>query len=63
MDDRLIHDEQIKRLNPIALEKLPEGKAFLMVQFGGDIREEVDEPRRTMLHALGGSNTRPASPS
>ena len=55
MDDRLIHDEQIKRLNPIALEKLPEGKAFLMVQFGGNSRAEVDERAELMLHALGGS--------
>src|SRR5579863_680440 len=55
IDHRLVHDEQIKRLNPIALEELPEGNAFLMVQFGGDSRAEVDESAETMVRALGES--------
>lgn len=52
IDDRLIHDEHIKRLNPVALDELPEGKAFLMVQFGGNSREEVDSRAESMLAAL-----------
>ena len=54
IDERLIHDEQIKRLNPIALEELPEGNAFLMVQFGGDPRRGRSAAE-AMLHALGDS--------
>ena len=52
IDHRLIHDEQIKRLNPKALEELPAGKGFLMVQFGGDTREDVDAAAHRMLDAL-----------
>ncbi len=52
VDHRLIHDEQIKRLNPKALRELPAGKGFLMVQFGGETREDVDAAARRMLDAL-----------
>jgi FAD/FMN-containing dehydrogenase/Fe-S oxidoreductase len=55
LDDRLIHDEQIKRLNPIALEELPKGNAYLMVQFGGDSTEEVKARADAMIKALGDS--------
>jgi FAD/FMN-containing dehydrogenase/Fe-S oxidoreductase len=52
LDHRLITDETIKRMNPQALEDLPEGAAFLMVQFGGHDREEVDRAGQDMLDAL-----------
>jgi FAD/FMN-containing dehydrogenase/Fe-S oxidoreductase len=52
LDGRLIHDEQIKHMNAKALEELPEGTAYLMVQFGGDSREEVDQAAQRMLDAL-----------
>jgi FAD/FMN-containing dehydrogenase/Fe-S oxidoreductase len=52
LDERLIRDQQIKHLNPQALKELPQGKGFLMVQFGGDTREEVDRAGRRLLEAL-----------
>ena len=52
LDHRLITDEQIKHLNPDALSDLPEGTAFLMVQFGGQTKDEVDQSGREMLDAL-----------
>ncbi|MGH3165291.1 MAG: FAD-binding and (Fe-S)-binding domain-containing protein, partial [Trebonia sp.] len=52
LDHRLIRDQQIKHMNPRALAELPEGTVFLLVQFGGDTREEVDEAGRRMLDAL-----------
>ena len=52
LDHRLITDEQIKHMNPQALAELPEGTAYLMVQFGGDTREEVDQHAQEMLDAL-----------
>jgi Fe-S oxidoreductase/FAD/FMN-containing dehydrogenase len=55
LDDRLLNDERIKHLHADVLERLPKGNAFLMVQFGGDTRVEVDEAARTMLDALGES--------
>ncbi len=55
VDHYLIHDEQIKGMNKQALEELPHGTGFLMVQFGGDTTEEADERAHTMLRALGES--------
>ncbi len=52
LDHRLIRDEQIKHMNPQALAELPEGTAFLMVQFGGDSKEEVDKAARGLLDSL-----------
>jgi FAD/FMN-containing dehydrogenase/Fe-S oxidoreductase len=52
LDHKLINDETIKHMNPQALAELPEGCAFLMVQFGADSREEVDEAAQGMLGAL-----------
>ena len=52
LDHRLIRDQQAKHINPQALAELPEGTAFLMVQFGGDSREEVDAAAQRMLNAL-----------
>ncbi|MBO0775881.1 MAG: FAD-binding oxidoreductase, partial [Actinobacteria bacterium] len=52
LDHRLIRDQQIKHMNPLALANLPEGNAYLMVQFGGDSREEVDAAAERMLAAL-----------
>ena len=52
LDSRLIHDEQAKHLNPQALKELPEGSAFLMVQFGGNSTGEVDQAAHRMLDAL-----------
>ena len=52
LDSRLIHDEQAKHLNPQALKELPDGSAFLMVQFGGNTQDEVDQAAHRMLDAL-----------
>jgi FAD/FMN-containing dehydrogenase/Fe-S oxidoreductase len=53
LDERLIHDQQVKGMNPDALGELPEGKGFLMVQFGGETREEAGQRAHKMLEALG----------
>jgi len=52
LDDRLIHDEQVKHLNSQSRQELPRGSAYLMVQFGGDTREEVDAAGQRLLDAL-----------
>ena len=59
LDDRLIHDQKTKGLNADALGELPKGNAYLMVQFGGDTREEADERADTMVRALGESEHDP----
>ncbi|MEV5546141.1 FAD-binding and (Fe-S)-binding domain-containing protein [Streptomyces sp. NPDC052309] len=52
VDARLVRDERLKHLNPKALGELPDGNAFLMVQFGGDTVEESDTRAHRMLRAL-----------
>jgi FAD/FMN-containing dehydrogenase/Fe-S oxidoreductase len=52
VDRHLVHDERIKHLNEKAVAQLPEGNAFLMVQFGGDTVEEADERAHRMLDDL-----------
>ena len=58
-DHRLIRDQQIKHLSPIGLSELPKGNGYLMVQFGGDTREQVDQAAQQMLDALGESAHHP----
>ncbi len=60
LDHRLIHDEQAKHLNPQALAELPQGSAFLMVQFGADSMDEVDAAAQRMLDALHDTEHDPA---
>ncbi len=59
LDYRLIRDQRIKHLNPEALGKLPEGSAYLMVQFGADTLEESDRAAHRMLDAVGESEHAP----
>ncbi|MEV8614762.1 FAD-binding and (Fe-S)-binding domain-containing protein [Amycolatopsis sp. NPDC051373] len=52
VDHKLIRDQQLKDMNPQALAEMPAGRAFLMVQFGGKTREEVEHRAHGMLEAL-----------
>jgi FAD/FMN-containing dehydrogenase/Fe-S oxidoreductase len=52
VDHYLIHDEQLKGMNKQALEELPDGTGYLMVQFGGETTEEADRRAHEMLDAL-----------
>ncbi|WP_186779512.1 FAD-binding and (Fe-S)-binding domain-containing protein [Streptomyces salinarius] len=52
VDARLVRDERIKHLNDKALAEMPEGNAYLMVQFGGDTVEEADARAHRMLEAV-----------
>ncbi|MDT9694640.1 FAD-binding and (Fe-S)-binding domain-containing protein [Streptomyces sp. P17] len=52
VDSRLVHDERLKHLNPEAIDQLPAGRAYLMVQFGADTLDEADERAHRMLDAL-----------
>ncbi|MDF3149555.1 hypothetical protein PBV88_52430, partial [Streptomyces sp. T21Q-yed] len=53
VDRHLIYDERLKHLNQQAIDQLPEGNAFLMVQFGAETVEEADEHAHQMLDAPG----------
>ncbi|AQS67056.1 FAD-binding and (Fe-S)-binding domain-containing protein [Streptomyces pactum] len=52
VDARLVRDERIKHLNEKALAELPDGNAYLMVQFGGDTVEEAGARAHRMLDAV-----------
>ncbi|MFY9669360.1 MAG: FAD-binding and (Fe-S)-binding domain-containing protein, partial [Trebonia sp.] len=52
LDHRLITDQQLHHWNAQALHELPEGAAYLMVQFGGHTCDEVDQSAEEMLAAL-----------
>jgi FAD/FMN-containing dehydrogenase/Fe-S oxidoreductase len=53
MDDKLIAFERRKHLNPEAVELLPAGGGWLMVQMGGDTPAEADRAADEMLRGLG----------
>ncbi|MDY7087650.1 MAG: FAD-linked oxidase C-terminal domain-containing protein [Actinomycetota bacterium] len=53
IDRKLIDFQQRKHLNPAALGLLPEQGAYLLVQMGGDTRQDADAAADAMLAALG----------
>lgn len=54
-DHRLLVDERRKNINSEILGRLPDGKAFLMIQFGGDTRDEVRDAAHRLLSDVGRS--------
>ena len=59
VDDRLINDMKSKGLNVDKLHLLPDGKGWLLVEFGGESKEESDANAQKMIDSLG----RAGSPS
>ncbi len=49
LDDRLISLEREEHLAGEALDKLPAGSGWLMIQFGGDTKEEVEGKARALI--------------
>jgi FAD/FMN-containing dehydrogenase/Fe-S oxidoreductase len=52
LDRRLIRDQELKHEHEEAIGELPEGGGWLMVQFGGDTREEATRRAKGLLEAL-----------
>jgi FAD/FMN-containing dehydrogenase/Fe-S oxidoreductase len=52
LDDRLIDDMKKAHIHPQDAELLPEGKGWLMVEFGGDTKQESDAKARAAMAAL-----------
>jgi FAD/FMN-containing dehydrogenase/Fe-S oxidoreductase len=52
LDDRLVDDMKKKRLHPERTKILPEGRGWLLVEFGGETKEEADANGRRMMDAL-----------
>ncbi|HJQ48361.1 MAG TPA: FAD-binding oxidoreductase, partial [Amycolatopsis sp.] len=52
VDHKLIRDQHIKHMNPQALQEMPEGRAFLMVQFAASAHDKAERQAHAMLDAL-----------
>jgi len=59
LDDTLISLEREEHLSEDALDKLPEGSGWLMIQFGGETREEVAEKAEGLIDEMGSGSERP----
>ncbi len=53
LDDTLISLEREEHLAQAALDSLPEGSGWLMVQFGGDSKEEAEHKAQALIDDLG----------
>ncbi len=54
LDDRLIEDMRRVHMRTQALTLLPEGRGFLLAEFGGATKEEADAKARAMMAAVAG---------
>ena len=52
IDDVLIHAMKLKHIHPRDLQILPRGKGWLLIEFGGDTKEEADAPARDLMAEL-----------
>jgi FAD/FMN-containing dehydrogenase/Fe-S oxidoreductase len=61
LDDTLISLEREEHLAADALDKLPEGSGWLMIQFGGDTEQEADERAHALIEEVNreGDHPRP----
>jgi FAD/FMN-containing dehydrogenase/Fe-S oxidoreductase len=60
LDDRLVDDMKKMKLHPEDLQLLPDGNGWLLVEFGGQTREESDSAARAAMSAI---DRRPNAPS
>ncbi|MCZ7572433.1 MAG: FAD-binding oxidoreductase [Ardenticatenaceae bacterium] len=60
MDDRLIGYMKKKGLHPNDIQILPPGGGWLLVEFGGETRQESDEQARELIAALKQKSTPPS---
>jgi FAD/FMN-containing dehydrogenase/Fe-S oxidoreductase len=59
-DERLVNDMKAKGLNIEKLHLLPEGKGWLLIEFGGESKGESDAAAQVMIDALRSSNLVPS---
>jgi len=55
MDDVLVGDMVRMHIHPEDTKLLPDGKGWLLVEFGGDSKEEADEKARALVARIGGN--------
>lgn len=52
LDDGLVNDARAKNLHPDAIKLLPEGGGWLLVEFGGESKQESDDKARACMEEL-----------
>jgi FAD/FMN-containing dehydrogenase/Fe-S oxidoreductase len=52
VDDILVNDERQRKLNPDSLPMLPKGRGWLLVEFGGETKEEAADAARKLMAKL-----------
>jgi len=57
LDDRLIEDMKIKRVHPEDIDLLPDGKGWLVAEFGGQSKDESDALAKRCQKAMAKSVT------
>ena len=60
MDDVLVDDMIKMRIHPQDVKLLPEGGGWLLVEFGGDSKEEADDQARGLMEALRAAGSAPS---
>src|SRR5581483_116862 len=60
IDDLLIDDMKKIGLHPEDVKLLPDGKGWLLVEFGGDTKDESDAHARKLMDALHGKHDAPS---
>jgi FAD/FMN-containing dehydrogenase/Fe-S oxidoreductase len=61
LDHYLVRDEHLAALNRDGLAELPTGTGYLLVEFGGDDRDEADRRGHELIDALGHGDDAPES--
>lgn len=59
LDDTFIDDMKKKGMHPKHLDLMPQGKAWLLVEFGGATKEESDANARKLMDSLAGNGNPP----
>ena len=52
LDDNLVDDMKKKRLHPEDIKLLPDGRGWLLAEFGAENKREADDQARALMHAL-----------
>lgn len=59
LDDTFISDMKKKGMHPEHLNLMPEGKAWLLIEFGGESKEESDAKAKKLMDHLAGNGQPP----
>jgi FAD/FMN-containing dehydrogenase/Fe-S oxidoreductase len=59
IDNVLVHAMKLKHIHPRDLQIMPKGNGWLLIEFGGNTKEEADAPARKLMHELKGQSNPP----